>query len=101
MNEYHHISEYEKTLNAYEHKLKELADLLDFFETKELAFKKLMDYYMSNQRMQDLVDDEQGLIPPTLPRGVLSEDAIYNLYSDYREQSLRMLTISTNFFKNN
>lgn len=100
MKTYSHITQYEKTLNEYENKLKELSELLDFFETKEPMFKELMDYYISDQRNQDLMDDEQGLIPETLHRGVLSEDSLYNLYSDYREQSLRMLAISTNFFKN-
>ncbi|GGI65915.1 MULTISPECIES: DUF4298 domain-containing protein [Enterococcus] len=99
MEDYRHIVEQEKTLNAYEVKLKELSQLLDFFEENRPGFQALMDYYTSEQRMHDLEDDHSGRLPEGLHRGVLSEDLIYNCYSDYREQSIRMLEIATHFFK--
>ncbi|MBR6294751.1 MAG: DUF4298 domain-containing protein, partial [Lachnospiraceae bacterium] len=34
---------------------------------------------------QDFADDEAGLLPGDLKRGVLSEDGIYNLLERYRE----------------
>jgi hypothetical protein len=33
----------------------------------------------------DYAADEAGKLPPDLKRGVLSEDGIWNLLSDYRE----------------
>ena len=33
----------------------------------------------------DLADDEAGRFPKDLKRGVLSEDGIWNLLSDYRD----------------
>ena len=33
----------------------------------------------------DLADDEAGRFPKVLKRGVLSEDGIWNLLSDYRD----------------
>ena len=33
----------------------------------------------------DFAADEAGNLPPDLKRGVLSEDGIWNLLSDYRE----------------
>mgnify|MGYP001195755171 CR=1 FL=1 len=99
MNEYRHLIEYEHILNTHDEKTQELIQLLDFFEENGDHFKALMSYYTSEQRDQDLEKDRQGLIPERLHRGVLSEDAIYTLYADYREQALRMLEIGTTFFK--
>ena len=42
-------------------------------------------YYGSEQWKQDLADDEAGRFPGGLKRGILSEDGIWNLLSDYRE----------------
>ena len=42
-------------------------------------------YYLSDDWKQDFSDDEAGLLPPDLKRGVLSEDGIYNLIETYRE----------------
>ena len=44
-------------------------------------------YYLSDEWKLDFADDEKGLFPKTLPRGVLSEDGIYNLLEEYREVS--------------
>ena len=47
--------------------------------------KDLEDYYGSAEWRQDFEDDEAGLLPEDLKRGVLSEDGIYNLVEQYRE----------------
>ena len=43
--------------------------------------------------MKDFEDDEKGKLPHDLKRGVLSEDAVYDLLTDSREISVRMLKI--------
>ena len=45
----------------------------------------LDEYYGSELWKQDLADDEAGRFPKDLKRGVLSEDGIWNLLSDYRD----------------
>ena len=45
----------------------------------------LEEYYGSEDWRQDFADDEAGRLPKGLKRGVLSEDGIWNLLSDYRE----------------
>ena len=45
----------------------------------------LDEYYGSEDWRQDFADDEAGRLPKGLKRGVLSEDGIWNLLSDYRE----------------
>lgn len=50
---------------------------------------RLLDAYLQSPFwLEDFEADEAGLLPAGLPRGVLSEDAIYNAISEY-EESLR------------
>ena len=43
-----------------------------------VLLKSLTDYYEGGQWLQDYTLDEQGLLPPDLKRGVLSQDAVYD-----------------------
>ena len=46
----------------------------------------LDEYYRGGLWLSDFEADEAGLFPPDLPRGVLSEDAVYNALAEYDEQ---------------
>ncbi len=50
----------------------------------EEAIEILSAYYSSNDWKQDYADDEAGRLPKDLKRGVLSEDGIWNLLSDWK-----------------
>lgn len=56
-------------------------------------FVALVDYYYSGAWSDDREADENGEIPDDLPRGVLSEDAIYDLL--YRQHLLTKELIRT------
>ena len=43
------------------------------------ALRILAEYYTSDEWKQDFTDDESGLLPKDLKRGVLSEDGLWNL----------------------
>ena len=43
------------------------------------ATRILAEYYESKEWKQDFADDEAGLLPKDLKRGVLSEDGLWNL----------------------
>ena len=43
------------------------------------AMAELAAYYGSDEWKQDFADDEAGLLPKDLKRGVLSEDGLWNL----------------------
>ena len=43
----------------------------------------LSEYYEGSLWREDFDADEAGLLPPDLKRGVLSEDGVYNLLSEY------------------
>ena len=58
---------------------------LDQYEKVQEAIAILSEYYGSDEWKQDYADDEAGLLPKDLKRGVLSEDGIWNLLADWRE----------------
>ena len=55
------------------------------YEETQKAIAVLSDYYSSNKWKQDYTDDEEGRLPNDLKRGVLSEDGIWNLLSEWHE----------------
>ena len=48
-------------------------------EKIQKAIRILSEYYESDEWKQDFADDEAGLLPKNLKRGVLSEDGIWNV----------------------
>lgn len=99
MKDYTHISEMEAILDAHTHKLQTLHTLLDELTALSDDYHRLLDYYYSEQREQDLDDDAAGCIPAQLKRGVLSEDAIYDLVTDNQACCIQMLELATSYLK--
>ena len=65
------------------------AALGDYAEAQE-DIRALEAYYGSDEWKQDFSDDEAGLLPQDLKRGVLSEDDIWNLIEDCRDLNKRL-----------
>jgi hypothetical protein len=70
-----------------------LSAALDRYEEVKEDISALEAYYDSETWKQDFADDEAGLLPPSLKRGVLSEDGIWNLLTDARELVERLHAI--------
>lgn len=68
----------------------ELSAALENYEAVQEDITVINDYYGSEVWRQDFADDEAGLIPTDLKRGVLSEDGIWNLLSDASELNNRL-----------
>lgn len=66
---------------------------LDTYEETAEEYLKLAEYYGSTAWMEDFEADEAGKLPADLKRGVLSEDAVYNLITDTKEIKKQMLRI--------
>ena len=47
----------------------------------------LLRYYEGGQWLSDYAADEAGLLPPTLKRGVLSEDGVYNFLTEWEKEN--------------
>lgn len=100
MEKFKHIIEMEEILNKHEKLVSDLSEFLEVMDKNKEEYKKLIEYYYSEKRNQDLKDDENGLIPKHIKRGVLSEDEIYNLMADYYYLGIKLLELGTFFVKN-
>ena len=76
----------EARLNEARRALDLLEEALERYEAARGAMDKLEEYYTGGLWMRDYEDDETGKLPPyeELPRGVLSEDAAYDVITDRR-----------------
>lgn len=90
MKQIDRINKMEACLNESEKAIRELSEALERYEAAFSSLKKLSDYYGSTLWMKDYEDGEAGKLPEDLPRGVLSEDAVYDLLTDHHELVLRM-----------
>lgn len=70
--------------------VKGVSEALDRYEAAQSAIHALEAYYDSEEWMKDFSDDEQGRLPKELKRGVLSEDAIWNLLEENQGLKERM-----------
>ena len=70
--------------------IKELSDALDKYEKIRDKYIKLEEYYGSKAWRSDFEADEAGRLPEGLKRGVLSEDALYDLITMHSELMTRL-----------
>ncbi len=84
------IRRMERNLNTATVAVKRLSAALDKWAAAQDAIAALDEYYGSDLWRQDFADDEAGLLPDSLKRGVLSEDGIWNLLTDARALADRL-----------
>ena len=89
----------EQNLERAKYALKVLSDAFDEYETVQESLHELDSYYGSDTWKQDFADDEQGRLPKNLKRGVLSEDAIWNVLEDYRTLKERVSSLLSTTYK--
>ena len=90
MGQIERIQKMEERLNhASQAVIKLSAALDDYVETME-DIRVLASYYGSEEWKQDFADDEAHRFPVGMRRGVLSEDAIWNMLEDHRALKARM-----------
>ena len=100
MNRIQRIQEMEGHLDAASEAVSRLSEALSEYEDVQKRLKKLTDYYESAQWMKDYEADEAGKLPQDLKRGVLSEDAVYDLLTENRELLVRMLDLTAGTIQN-
>ena len=91
MDQLARISAMEERLNRAAGALCRLDAALADLETLRQDVAVLAAYYEGPLWRADFEADERGLLPPDVSRGVLSEDAVYDLLTQYKEllESLR------------
>lgn len=84
------IRKMERQMHHVEAAVKRLSAALDKWDEAQEAIAALREYYSSDLWRQDFADDEAGLLPADLKRGVLSEDGLWNLLDDCGELNARV-----------
>lgn len=77
------ICRMEQALDSSADAVSALATALKQYQAIRPSLQELTEYYSSPQWMADFEADEAGMLPADLKRGVLSQDAVYNLLSDH------------------
>ncbi|MBP3219022.1 MAG: DUF4298 domain-containing protein [Prevotella sp.] len=95
MEQIKRIREMELQLDRASAAVMELSAALDRYEDAQEAIASLETYYGSDEWRKDFADDEAGRLPQDLKRGVLSEDAVWNLLSDNRDLKARIREMSS------
>ena len=84
------IRKMERRLNRASTAVKRLEAALDKWEALQEDIDALEEYYGNDLWKQDFADDEAGLLPADLKRGVLSEDALWDLLTACKELKERL-----------
>ena len=79
------ISRYEELFDRISDSAKKLEEAAKDFDSLQPQIEELAGYYGSGEWKKDFSDDEKGLIPKDLKRGVLSEDGVYDLLEKIKE----------------
>ena len=85
------IARMEEYLDEAAAAVSEMSDALDRYLAARDHIRTLADYYDDGTWRKDYEADEAGKLPSDLKRGVLSQDALYDLLCNEREL-LRRLT---------
>ena len=90
MEQIERIKKMEERLNRSSRVVEKLSAALDdYIETLE-DIRALESYYGSEEWKKDFDDEEANRLPKDLERGVVSEDAIWNMLEDHRNLKARM-----------
>ncbi len=94
MDQVERITQMEAILNAGLSAVSRLEQALTCYEAIRRDLQTLEEYYLSGLWRYDFECDSAGLLPAGLSRGVLSEDAVYDLLSARDELYERMRVIA-------
>ncbi len=94
------IREMEQHLDQATAAANQLEAALEAYKAAQPSIDMLAAYLGSDDWRKDLTDDERGLLPADLKRGVLSEDGIWNLLERNRELLEEMQQLSTQLLQN-
>ena len=92
MEQTNRIRKMEQLFDLAKEAMEEPTISFETYEKAQEAIAVLSEYYGSKEWKQDYADDEAGLLPKDLKRGVLSEDGLWNLLADWQEAKTRTIT---------
>lgn len=92
------IQEQEKNLNQANEVLDELEALVKNWQNFFPQFNELMNYYNSSQWHDDFQESNRGTFKD-FPCGVLSEDAVYDMYHRQRTLNLKIIRVALDYLQ--
>ena len=95
MEQTERITKMEQSMERASAAVTELSAALRNYAAVQDDLAALNAYYGSDEWKNDFADDEAGLLPATLKRGVLSEDGLWNLLADHRELEDRIKELAS------
>ena len=99
MNQVERIKKMEGLLDEAKSVFQDLEKSLERYESIRKDLRTLDRYFSSEQWMKDYTADEEGRLPKDLKRGILSEDALYDLFEQEREIALSCLNVAGTFLQ--
>ena len=99
MDQIERISAMEAALDAASAAVAGLEQALEAYLAAQEQVEALDEYYAGDDWRRDFEDDEAGLLPADLKRGVLSEDAVYDLLEDNRELAFALIESATDVLR--
>ena len=100
MEQIERIQHFEMLLDRVAPVLGNLETALDAFDDIQTDVQKLAAYYEGDDWREDFEADEAGRLPLDLKRGVLSEDAVYDVLTDHYSLTVRLLDTVSAILKN-
>lgn len=92
------IKRQEVILNKGTELVSRLEALLQQWKEYQPEFRQLMDYYQSPQWEKDYHESNEGKFKD-FPCGVLSQDTVYDLYSDQRTLTFEIMRVGLNYLE--
>ena len=89
------IMHMEQILDEVTEVIASLSESLEQYELIQDRLQELSAYYGSTQWRADFDDDHAGRLPRDLKRGVLSEDAVYNLLMEHANLKKQLRHLGT------
>jgi hypothetical protein len=83
----------EEDFHAVRDIMNEMEVAISHFESVQERIEHLSNYLENGQFLKDFEADERGELPKDMSRGVLSEDALYDLLEDVTEMRSRLKAI--------
>ena len=93
------ITKYETMMDRVVAVDRALEKALELFERTEELSAELDRYLAGEDWKRDFCDDEAGLLPWELKRGILSEDGLYDALEERRALYGRMLRVCAAWFE--
>lgn len=101
MDQIENIKKMEAILDKHQAILDRFQKSLAEFAASQADYQELTRYYYSPEYMKDYDASNKGELPDDLACGVLSEDAVFNLFGENYQTAIDMLDLATTIIKQN